>query len=72
MPTGTVKWFNHTKGYGLIMADRSNEEIFLHINALIRADIKKLLPGQRISYKIESFKGRKAATNLQILDPDSQ
>ena len=71
MPTGTVKWFNHTKGFGLIRPDSGNEEIFLHINSLISADIKKLLPGQRIRFKIESFKGKKAATNLQILDADS-
>lgn len=68
MTTGTVKWFNSTKGYGFIKPDQGNSDVFVHISAVEKAGFNNLNEGQRIEYEVVSEKGRTSATNLQILD----
>jgi CspA family cold shock protein len=67
MATGTVKWFNETKGYGFIQPDNGGKDVFVHISALERAGLRSLQDGQKISYEIEQDRrsGKESATNLQ-------
>ena len=68
MPTGTVKWFNTTKGYGFIAPDDGGKDIFVHISAVERAGMTGLADNQKISYElIEGRDGRKSAGNLTAL-----
>ena len=55
MPTGKIKWFNPTKGYGFIENDEGGKDVFLHISALEEAGIDTIQEGQAISYEIEIF-----------------
>ena len=69
MPTGTVKWFNTTKGYGFIAPDDGGKDVFVHISAVERAGLTGLADGQKVSFDLESGRdGRTSATNLQLLD----
>ena len=69
MSTGTVKWFNTTKGYGFIKPDDSAKDVFVHISAVERAGWRSLSEGQRVSYEIQKGRdGRDAAANLTIVD----
>ncbi|WP_152047012.1 cold-shock protein [Aureimonas psammosilenae] len=52
MPTGTVKWFNATKGYGFIQPDGAGQDVFVHISAVERAGLTSLTDGQKISYEL--------------------
>lgn len=67
MATGTVKWFNETKGYGFIQPDNGGKDVFVHISAVERAGLRSLTDGQKISYEIEQDRrsGKESATNLQ-------
>ena len=67
MPTGTVKWFNETKGFGFIQPDDGGNDVFVHISAVERAGMRNLIEGQKISYEMESDKrsGKQSAGNLQ-------
>ena len=53
MATGTVKWFNETKGYGFIQPDNGGKDVFVHISAVERAGLRGLTDGQKISYEVE-------------------
>jgi len=66
MSSGTVKWFNATKGYGFIQPDDGSKDVFVHISALERAGLRSLNEGQKISYDIErGQQGKTSAVNLQ-------
>ncbi|KQP54984.1 cold-shock protein [Methylobacterium sp. Leaf399] len=67
MNTGTVKWFNETKGYGFIQPDDGGKDVFVHISAVERAGMRNLVEGQKISYEIQTDKrsGKDSAGNLQ-------
>ena len=59
MPTGTVKWFNPTKGYGFIQpSGGGGKDVFVHISAVERAGLRSLNEGQTVEYEIESNRGK--------------
>ena len=66
MATGTVKWFNPTKGFGFIQPENGGNDVFVHISAVQRAGLTGLREGQKISYEIERGRnGKNAAVNLK-------
>ncbi|MCC7259933.1 MAG: cold-shock protein [Alphaproteobacteria bacterium] len=68
MATGTVKWFNPTKGYGFIAPDDGQSDVFVHISAVEKAGLFKLNEGQKVSYEIATNKGKQAAANLKVVE----
>lgn len=68
MPTGTVKWFNTTKGYGFIAPDGGGKDVFVHISAVERAGLTGLADNQKVSYElIEGRDGRQSAGELKTI-----
>jgi len=67
MANGTVKWFNSAKGYGFIQPDDGGKDVFVHVSAVERAGLRGLNEGQKLTYELESERGRTAAVNLQPL-----
>jgi cold shock protein len=65
MATGTVKWFNSTKGFGFIQPDEGGDDVFVHISAVEKSGLRTLNEGQKISYELESNNGKTFATNLE-------
>jgi cold shock protein len=67
METGTVKWYNETKGYGFIQPDNGGKDVFVHATALERAGMRGLREGQKITYELQTDQrtGRTSAVNLQ-------
>jgi CspA family cold shock protein len=67
MATGTVKWFNTTKGFGFIQPEDGGQDVFVHISAVERAGLGTLNEGQRISYELETDRrsGKQAAGQLR-------
>ena len=69
MPTGTVKWFNPTKGFGFISPDGGAKDDFVHISAVERAGLGTLREGQRVSYEVRPGRdGRSSAENLSLAE----
>ena len=67
MPTGTVKWFNPTKGYGFIQPQGGGgKDVFVHISAVERAGLSTLNEGQTVEYELVSNRGKEAAENLKV------
>jgi len=66
MKNGTVKWFNPTKGYGFIQMEDGSRDVFVHITELERAGIANLAEGQKVSFELESNKGKTSAVNLKL------
>ena len=65
MATGTVRRFNAQKGFGFIQPDGGGKDVFVHISAVERAGLNGLNEGQKISYEIQSERGKEAAVNLK-------
>jgi CspA family cold shock protein len=68
MATGTVKWFNATKGFGFTQPDNGGTDVFVHISAVERAGLSSLAEGQKVSYeeKMDPKKGKASAENLRV------
>jgi len=67
MATGTVKWFNATKGYGFIQPDDGSKDVFVHISDVQRAGLRGLNEGDKLSFEAtKDPKGKMSATNLQM------
>ena len=69
MATGTVKWFNTTKGFGFIAPDTGGKDVFVHISAVERAGLTGLADNQKVEYELEAGRdGRESATNISLAD----
>ena len=67
MATGTVKWFNATKGYGFIMPDDGGKDVFVHVSAVERAGMHALNEGMKVGYDLaRGDRGRISAVNLSV------
>jgi len=63
--TGTVKFFNTTKGFGFISPNDGGKDVFVHISAVERAGMDGLREGQKVSYDVVKERGKDAAANLR-------
>ncbi|GIR62884.1 MAG: cold-shock protein [Alphaproteobacteria bacterium] len=68
MKTGSVKWFNPSKGYGFISPDGGGKDIFVHISALETSGIKNLSENQKVSYDEARNKDKISAGNIKLID----
>lgn len=69
MATGSVKWFNSTKGYGFIQPSDGSRDAFVHISAVERAGLTSLREGQKVEYDLVPGRdGKTSAENLVVLD----
>ncbi|MFV0512470.1 MAG: cold-shock protein [Jhaorihella sp.] len=68
MPTGTVKWFNTTKGYGFIAPDEGGKDVFVHISAVERSGLTGLADNQKVAFELQDGRdGRQMASDLKPL-----
>ena len=67
MASGTVKWFNTTKGYGFIQPDDGGKDVFVHISAVEQAGLRALNEGDKVSYQLREERGKTAAVDLKTL-----
>jgi CspA family cold shock protein len=66
MASGTVKWFNGTKGFGFIQPDDGSKDVFVHISAVERAGMRSLVDGQKLSFTVEQGRdGKSSAVDLK-------
>ena len=69
MPTGIVKWFNRSKGYGFIEPEDGSKDAFVHISAVERAGLPGLAEGQRVEFELQPGKnGKSSAENLVLVE----
>jgi CspA family cold shock protein len=66
MATGSVKWFNTSKGFGFIQPEGGGKDVFVHITAVQAAGLNGLNEGQRVTYEVVVERGKEAATNLRL------
>lgn len=66
--TGTVKWFNGTKGFGFIVPDDGNADVFVHISAVEQAGMQTLNEGQKVEFELVENRGKQAAGSLKAID----
>ncbi len=64
---GTVKWFNAQKGYGFIQPEDGSKDVFVHISAVERAGMRGLNEGQKVSFELQSDRGKTSAVNLELV-----
>lgn len=68
MPTGTVKWFNTTKGFGFIEPEEGGKDVFVHISAVERSGLTGLADNQKVTYELQEGRdGREMAADLSLL-----
>jgi CspA family cold shock protein len=66
MSSGTVKWFNASKGFGFIQPDDGSKDVFVHVSAVERAGMRSLIEGQKLTFTVEQGReGRSSAVDLQ-------
>ena len=65
--TGTVKWFNSTKGYGFVAPDNGSKDVNIHRSAVKEAGIDGLNDNQKIKFEIISSKGKESAENIELI-----
>jgi len=63
--TGTVKWFNSTKGYGFIKPDNGSQDVFVHVSEVEKARLRGLNEGQQVQFDTQESKGKVSACNLK-------
>jgi len=68
MATGTVKWFNTTKGFGFIAPDEGGKDVFVHVSAVEAAGLSDLQEDQKISYEVVENRGKEAAGELTLIE----
>jgi CspA family cold shock protein len=64
--TGTVKWFNPSKGFGFIQPDGGGKDVFVHISAVEKAGLSSLNEGAKVSYEVVANRGKESAENLRV------
>jgi len=71
MEIGSVKWYNEAKGYGFIVPDQGNGDVFFHVTTLAKSGIKGVVEGQRIRYdlRINETTKKRSAINIQLVNP---
>ena len=67
MTTGTVKWFNPTKGFGFIEPDDGGKDVFVHVTAVQAAGLQGLDDGQKVSFDLADERGKTSAANLKVV-----
>jgi CspA family cold shock protein len=65
MASGTVKWFNSTKGYGFIQPEGGGKDVFVHISAVEKAGLRSLNEGQKVAFEMREERGKVAAVDLK-------
>ena len=65
--TGTVKWFNHTMGYGFVVPDNGKKDVFIHLSALKAVGLSNIEENQKIECEVVEEKGRESATNIKLI-----
>ena len=68
MATGTVKWFNPSKGFGFITPSEGGSDVFVHISAVQKSGLDTLNEGQKLHYELATEKGKTSAVNLQTVN----
>ena len=69
MPTGTVKWFNTTKGYGFIAPEGGGKDVFVHISAVEKSGLTGLADNQNVSFELEDGRdGRQMAGDIKLIE----
>lgn len=66
MKTGTVKWFNETKGYGFISVEGESNDVFVHISQIQKSGLQGLTEGQNVTFELDESRDKPSATNLQV------
>jgi len=66
MPIGKVKWFDVRKGYGFIQPDDGSKDVFVHITAVERAGLDRLVENQKVEYQLSTEKGKVSAVDLKV------